>query len=180
MKTCTITRGRETARKSEWANPCHSILVPSLTQFLPILLWRRVYYCKGSWNRADVLLSKPLSQYSGPKISSDSPFIVVKMCVLLQGDVKPRWRLFDKSLSKYSGPVITSVPADTEKIWVLLRGEVKPRRSLIEQTYFTVFWSHRYLSSCIYCCEIVYTIAKGRETARISDWAKSFRCNMVP
>ena len=83
-----IAMGRETARKSDWANLCHSILVPSLPQFMPILLWRRVYYCKGTWNRTEIWLSKLLSQYSGPIITSVPAYLVVKTCSLLLGDVK--------------------------------------------------------------------------------------------
>jgi hypothetical protein len=93
---CTIARGRETAQKSDWGNLSQRTLVPSLPQFLPILLWNRVFYCKGTWNRAEDWLCKHQSQYSRPIITSVSSYIVVWTCILLQGDVKPRGRLLDQ------------------------------------------------------------------------------------
>ena len=50
------------------------------------------------------------------------------------------------------------------KTFVLLQGYVRTLGNLIEQTSVTVFCSHHYLSCCLYCCEDLCTIAKGRET----------------
>ena len=53
-EVCTIATGRQTPRTYDWENLSNSILVQSLLQFLHILLWRRVYYWKGTSNRTEV------------------------------------------------------------------------------------------------------------------------------
>ena len=175
----TIAMRRQTSLKSDWANLCHTILVPWLPQFLPVL-WKREYFCKEKWKDAK-------SDWANFCDSSMAPSLPQFMLILLRRSVCNCMEMWyrakfwvNKILSPYSSPIITSVPAYTVKAWVQLQWVLKPRGSLIEQSSVTVLWSQHYFSSCLYFCEDVCTIASGRETARNSDWAILSHSILVP
>ena len=110
--------------------------------------------------RGSVIEQTPVAVFLSHPYLSSCLYCCEDMCTIV-GGVKPRGRLIERSSVTVISDTFTSVHAYIVlTTCVLLKRNVKPRGNLIEQTAITVWWSHLYLSSCLYCCEDVFSIAR--------------------